>query len=72
MTITIIAPPQADAAAPAPGNRPGIAHIDPNMKLVTGTFCSASEDWFEEPLERGLRLILVQSGQLRCRIPGQP
>ncbi|EIU7214409.1 AraC family transcriptional regulator, partial [Pseudomonas aeruginosa] len=72
MTITIIAPPQADAAAPAPGNRPGVAHIDPNMKLVTGTFCSASEDWFEEPLERGLRLILVQSGQLRCRIPGQP
>lgn len=43
MTITIIAPPQADAAAPAPGNRPGVAHIDPNMKLVTGTFCSASE-----------------------------
>ena len=72
MTITIIAPPQADAAAPAPGNRPGVAHIDPNMKLVTGTFCSASEDWFEEPLERGLRLILVQSGQVRCRIPGQP
>ncbi|WP_225320006.1 hypothetical protein, partial [Pseudomonas aeruginosa] len=26
MTITIIAPPQADAAAPAPGNRPGVAH----------------------------------------------
>lgn len=72
MTITIIAPPAADAATREPGNRPGIAHIDPHMKLVTGTFRSDSEDWFEEPLERGLRLILVQSGRLRCRIPGQP
>lgn len=71
MTITIISS-RSDDAACVPGNRPGVAHIDPDIKLVTGTLCSASEDWFEEPLERGLRLILVQSGQLRCRIPGQP
>lgn len=70
MTITIIAP-KTDETAQMPGNQPGVAHIDPHMKLVTGTLCSASEQWLEEPLERGLRLILVQSGQLRCRVPGQ-
>ncbi|MFO6055379.1 hypothetical protein ACLBUN_29580, partial [Pseudomonas aeruginosa] len=31
MTITIIAPPQADAAAPAPANRPGIAPTAADM-----------------------------------------
>lgn len=41
------------------------------MELVTGTFCSANEGWSGEPLERGLRLILVQNGQLCCRIPNQ-
>ncbi|WP_353980205.1 AraC family transcriptional regulator [Salinicola endophyticus] len=72
MTITIIAPRSDGVALVAPGNRAGVAHLDPNLKLVSGTFLSSSEEWFEEPLERGLRLILVQSGRLRCRVPGQP
>ncbi len=40
------------------------------MTLVTGTLWSDSENWVEDPLERGLKLILVQSGELSCRIPG--
>ncbi|MBN3781724.1 MULTISPECIES: AraC family transcriptional regulator [Burkholderia] len=55
-----------------PGNHPGVVHIDAGMKLMSGTLCSDSRDWYEEPLEKGLKLVLVQSGQLRCRVPGQP
>ncbi|WIX32332.1 AraC family transcriptional regulator [Salinicola sp. JS01] len=71
MAITIIAP-KSGGVGPAPGNRAGVAHFDLNLKLVSGTFLSSNEAWYEEPLERGLRLILVQSGRLRCRVPGQP
>ncbi|RQR50864.1 AraC family transcriptional regulator [Burkholderia sp. Bp9126] len=55
-----------------PGNHPGVVHIDAGMKLMSGTLCSDSRDWYEEPLEKGLKLVLVQSGQLHCRVPGQP
>ena len=48
-----------------PGNHPGVVHIDAGMKLMSGTLCSDSRDWYE-PLEKGLKLVLVQSGQLRC------
>ncbi|MGP9652845.1 helix-turn-helix transcriptional regulator [Halomonas sp. AOP35-4E-18] len=72
MSITIITPPKTDTTAMKPGHQLGVSHIDPRIKLMTGTYFSASEEWYEEPLEQGVRLILVQSGRLRCRIPGQP
>jgi AraC family transcriptional activator of pyochelin receptor len=70
MTITIIAPSRQETQAEPKGNQPGTVYLDPHMTLVTGTLWSDSENWVEDPLERGLKLILVQSGELSCRIPG--
>ncbi|WP_455922764.1 helix-turn-helix domain-containing protein [Pseudomonas putida] len=72
MTITIIAAPREDCAPTPQGNQPGTLHLEPHMKLITGTLWSQSDAWVEDPLDRGLKLILVQSGELACRIPGQP
>ncbi|SHG80359.1 helix-turn-helix transcriptional regulator [Pollutimonas bauzanensis] len=72
MTITIIAPLDAGAGAVESSNSLSVSHVDPHIKLLTGTYYSASAERLEEQLEDGLRLILVQSGQLRCRVPGQP
>lgn len=71
MTITIIAPLDA-ASAVQPNNKLSVSRIDPDIKLLAGTYCSAGEAWIEEQLEDGLQLVLVQSGQLRCRVSGQP
>lgn len=70
MTITIIAPSRQESPAEPKGNQPGIVYLEPHMTLVTGTLWSESEAWVEDPLERGLKLILVQSGELACRVPG--
>ncbi|CAJ4934345.1 regulatory protein PchR [Burkholderia pseudomallei] len=72
MTSISLASSRRKPAVLMPGNHPGVVHVDAGMKLLSGTLCSESRDWYEEPLERGLKLVLVQSGQLRCRVPGQP
>ncbi|ABC21642.1 helix-turn-helix transcriptional regulator [Rhodospirillum rubrum] len=72
MSITIITPPKTAGIVVKPESRMDVSCIDPQMTLMAGTYCSDTEDWYEEPLERGVRLILVQSGRLRCRVPGQP
>ncbi len=71
MSITIIASRETGGQSVASGHQPGISHISPDLTLRTGTYRSPSEAWYEEPLECGLRLVLVQSGSLRCRVPGQ-
>jgi len=50
--------------APHPG--------DASVKLTTGTLHATSNRWQDEPQEQGIKLVLVQQGRLRCRIPGQP
>lgn len=72
MSITIITPPKTGDVLVKPESRMDVSCIDPQMKLMAGTYCSETEEWYEEPLENGVRLILVQSGRLRCRVPGQP
>ncbi len=73
MSITIIAPPPAAApiATTQPTKPQAVSHVDPALKLISGVHCPCEERWHEEPLEAGLRMILVGSGQLRCRVPGQ-
>lgn len=70
MSITIITP-SSKKAVPVIDNKPTISHVDPNIKLIAGTMQSLNDDWYEEPLEKGLRVVLVQSGHLQCQIPGQ-
>ncbi|KAF0807700.1 transcriptional regulator PchR [Alcanivorax xiamenensis] len=41
------------------------------MTLTSGTLRTSRQRWEEETLPRGVKLVLVQSGRLRCRIPGQ-
>ncbi|WP_431824565.1 helix-turn-helix transcriptional regulator [Burkholderia sp. F1] len=72
MTSNSFVSPRRPPAGGMPGNHPGVMHIDAGLKLVSGTLCPDSRDWYEEPLEIGLKLVLVQSGQVRCRVPGQP
>jgi len=56
-----------------PEHVPNIAvHLDTSVKLTAGTLKTASNQWQEEPQESGFKLVLIQHGQLRCRIPGQP
>lgn len=71
MTITIIASRETPAVSGASDAQFGVSYASPELTLKTGTYSSFSEDWYEEPLESGLRLVLVQSGRLRCRVPGQ-
>lgn len=71
MSITVIVPNNAGTKPEPHSNAINISHIDPDVTLLSGTYYSMSESWFEEPLEDGLRLVLVQSGQLRCRVSGQ-
>lgn len=70
MSITIITPSRKKAL-PVIDNKPSISHLDPNIKLIAGTMKSLNDDWYEEPLEKGIRVVLVQSGHLQCQIPGQ-
>ncbi|WP_413205731.1 helix-turn-helix transcriptional regulator [Rhodospirillum sp. A1_3_36] len=72
MSITIITPSKTEVSVRKPEAQMDVSCVDPQMKLMAGTYYSESEAWYEEPLDRGVRLILVQSGGLRCRVPGQP
>jgi AraC family transcriptional regulator, transcriptional activator of the genes for pyochelin and ferripyochelin receptors len=72
MSITIISSGRSERPVPVPGNAVTVAHVNPQLKLVSGTLRSDRSDWYEEPLEKGVKLILIQSGELRCWIPGQP
>lgn len=72
MSITIISSGRSERPVSLPGNAVKVAHVNPQLKLLSGTLRSDHADWFEEPLEKGVKLILIQSGELRCWIPGQP
>ncbi|OZI34019.1 AraC family transcriptional regulator [Bordetella genomosp. 10] len=72
MTFTIISSRHSGDGYSKPDNRIDVAHFDTNLKLLTGTYQSTSEDWYEEPMEQGVKLVLLQSGHLQCRVPGQP
>jgi len=56
-----------------PEHAPDIAiQLDTDVKLTSGTLNMSSGQWQDEPQEHGFKLVLVQQGRLRCRIPGQP
>ncbi|KAB0622400.1 helix-turn-helix transcriptional regulator [Castellaniella defragrans] len=71
MAITLILPSKRGHAGAPPGHDPDVSHFDASVKLVAGILHPASEDWHEEPLEQGVKLVLVQSGEVRCSAPGQ-
>ncbi|WP_246794907.1 helix-turn-helix domain-containing protein [Burkholderia perseverans] len=71
MTSIPFVPSRIDPA-PLPGSRPDLMHVDAGMTLLSGTVATESPGWHEGPLEQGLKLVLVQSGRLCCRVPGQP
>ncbi|KAF0866097.1 AraC family transcriptional regulator [Pseudomonas sp. LD120] len=50
----------------------GTAAVVPEITLSTGTVLMDSPMWMQEPLWQGLKIILVLSGQLNCRVEGQP
>ena len=50
----------------------GSAAVVPEVTLSTGTVLMDSQMWMQEPLWEGLKIILVLSGQLNCRVEGQP
>lgn len=53
MTSISLASSRRKPAVLMPGNHPGVVHVDAGMKLLSGTLCSESRDWYEEPLEEG-------------------
>ncbi|NBF04056.1 helix-turn-helix domain-containing protein [Pseudomonas sp. Fl5BN2] len=55
---------------PNPQNA-GAAAVVPEITLSTGTVLMDSQMWMQEPLWQGLKIILVLSGQLNCRVEGQ-
>ncbi|MDQ3598792.1 MAG: AraC family transcriptional regulator, partial [Pseudomonadota bacterium] len=49
----------------------GAATVVPEITLSAGTVLMDSQMWMQEPLWQGLKIILVLSGQLNCRVEGQ-
>ncbi|WP_347900785.1 AraC family transcriptional regulator [Pseudomonas purpurea] len=50
----------------------GAATVVPEISLSAGTVLMDNQVWMQEPLWQGLKIILVLSGQLNCRVEGQP
>jgi len=72
MTSTRISTPHKGGGIPVPGQPPVTTMLKPEIKLVTGILQSVRHDWCEEPQEQGLKLVVIERGQLRCRVDGQP
>jgi len=70
MSTTFAVTRCAGAAAPDGGRR--VARVQASIELSAGTLLPEGPAWQEEPLEKGAKLVLIQSGHLRCCVPGQP
>lgn len=61
-----------DFTLSVPGCGAALAGGAADITLSAGTVVMQSQAWMQEPLWKGLKLILVLSGRLDCRVEGQP